>query len=181
MGRFGFIVTMKLYINEPIWLDYSIDGVFLRRGTDGLFLHVPTRKDVMWLNDGDLTWTTERVSLADPVLENDFNCMQIPNMDLPMNTTALTVLPPQPTEQQQLQPHPFGAPPSLTDMKPVIPRKCTAIVNSREKNGFMLYCQENKERVKTEIGTLVPGGVVAELDRRWKLLTEDEKKRWKNS
>lgn len=175
---------MKLYVNQPIWLDISLDGVHVRRGTDGLFLNVPLGKDVVWLNDADLTWTTERVSLADPglgmaTLMNDFN------MESPMDA-ALAVLPPrqQPRQQARQQTQPIDAipqaPPPLTDKKPVIPRKSSPIVNSREKNAFMLYCKENEESVKKEIPLpRLPGSVVAELDRRWKLLSEDEKKQWK--
>lgn len=180
---------MKLYVNQPVWIDISLDGVYVRRGTDGLFLNVPPGKDVVWLNDTDLTWITERVSLADPglgmdTLMSDFSCLQIPNMDLPMNTTAFTVLP-LPTEQQ---PQPIGVSTlplqisSRTDRKPIIPRKYSPIVNSRERHAFMLYCKENEESVKKEIGTQgIPGSVMGELDRRWKLLTEEEKKQWKNT
>ncbi len=168
---------MKLYVNQPIWLDISLDGVHVRRGTDGLFLNVPPNKDVVWLNDADLTWTTERVSLVYPglgmdTLMNDLN-LHTPNIESPMDA-ALAVLPPQPIDAIP------QAPPPLTDRKPVIPLKSSPIVNSREKNAFMLYCKENEESVKKEIPLpRLPGSVVAELDRRWKLLSEDEKKQWK--
>ena len=78
MKRMSHESSMKLYVNQPIWLDISLDGVHVRRGTDGLFLNVPPNKDVVWLNDADLTWTTERVSLVYPglgmdTLMNDLN------------------------------------------------------------------------------------------------------------